>query len=151
MQKFKDFNDREWTIDLNIASAREIRRRMATIDSLKDVDFLDHSSMLMALNDVFFAADLLFLVCEKQANERGIDDESFGRSLRGDVLFDAVAAFVAEYVDFFPDPTIREKIRIVAEKNRELQARLYDAIAKVTDDTIEKILDDAETKSGAQF
>ena len=151
MQKFKDFNDREWTIDLNIASAREIRRRMATIDSLKDVDFLDHSSMLMALNDVFFAADLLFLVCEKQANERGIDDESFGRSLRGDVLFDAVAAFVAEYVDFFPDPTIREKIRIVAEKNRELQARLYDALAKVTDDTIEKILDDAETKSGAQF
>ena len=151
MQKFKDFNDREWTIDLNIASAREIRRRMATIDSLKDVDFLDHSSMLMALNDVFFAADLLFLVCEKQANERGIDDESFGRSLRGDVLFDAVAAFVAEDVDFFPDPTIREKIRIVAEKNRELQARLYDAIAKVTDDTIEKILDDAETKSGAQF
>ena len=148
MQIFKDFDGQEWTIDLNIATARAIRARMATVDSLKDVDFLDHAAMLLSLNDVFFVADLLFVVCEKQANERGIDSEAFGRSLRGDVLFDAIAAFTAEYIDFFPDPTIREKIRVVAEKNRETLTFLYDAIAKGATKELEKILDDAAKTYG---
>lgn len=148
MQIFKDFEGREWTIDLNIATAREIRRRMATVESLQDVDFLDHASLLLSLNDVFFAADLLFVVCESQANERGIDSEAFGRALRGDVLFDAIAAFTAEYIDFFPDPTIREKIRVVAEKNRETTSLFYDAIAKGAAKELEKILDDAARTYG---
>ena len=148
MQIFKDFEGREWTIDLNIATAREIRRRMATVESLQDVDFLDHAALLLSLNDVFFAADLLFVVCESQANERGIDSEAFGRALRGDVLFDAIAAFTAEYIDFFPDPTIREKIRVVAEKNKETLTLLFDAIAKGAAKELEKILDDAAKTYG---
>ena len=48
MQIFKDFDGQEWTIDLNIATARAIRARMATVDSLKDVDFLDHAAMLLS-------------------------------------------------------------------------------------------------------
>ena len=148
MQTFKDFDGQEWTIDLNIATARAIRRRMATVESLQDVDFLDHAALLLSLNDVFFAADLLFVVCESQANERGIDSEAFGRALRGDVLFDAIAAFTAEYIDFFPDPTIREKIRVVAEKNKETLTLLFDAIAKGAAKELEKILDDAAKTYG---
>ena len=148
MQIFQDFAGREWTIHRNIATARAIRRRMATVESLQDVDFLDHAALLLSLNDVFFAADLLFVVCESQANERGVDSEAFGRALRGDVLFDAIAAFTAEYIDFFPDPTIREKIRVVAEKNKETLTLLFDAIAKGAAKELEKILDDAAKTYG---
>ncbi len=146
MQHFKDINGDEWTIDLNIGSARKIRSRMRQIESLNEIDFLDYAALLFSLNDVFFAADLLFVVCEKEANERGIDSENFGTRLKGKVLFDAIAAFTAEYLDFFPDPTTAQKMKTLVEKNQKVQTTLCDAIVNAAEEEMTKLLDDAETQ-----
>ena len=87
MRQFVDALGREWTVDLNIGTAREIRGHMRGVETLKDVDFLDYASLVSALNDVFFAADLLFVVCRVQADERGADEPDFGRALKGTILF----------------------------------------------------------------
>ena len=124
MQIFKDAAGAEWQIDLNIQTAREIRRYMAAhADSFANVDFLDYATLLFSLNDIFFAADLLAIVCAKQREERQLDEAAFGALLRGKVLFDAIEAFTAEYLDFFPDPTTAEKMRAVVEKNKKAPAR----------------------------
>lgn len=148
MRTFKDASDREWSLDFNIATARALRAK--TREAL-DVDFMDYAALLASLNDPFFAADLLFLVCSEQAKERGIDAEEFGRGLKGRALFDAVAELTAEYLDFFPDPTTAEKMKAFVERNRDFQSRLCDAICSKTEQAIETALADAETKLGETF
>lgn len=151
MQKFIDATGQEWTIELNIETARAVRRRAKTYESLKDVDFLDYASLLLSLNDVFFAADLLYCVCEEEAKERNVDAEAFGRGLKGKHLFDAVTALTAEYLDFFPDPTTAEKMRAVVEKNRKTQEALCEAICGKTTELLDKAVADAESQLGDLF
>ena len=101
------------------------------------------------MNDPVFAADLLFLVCRDQLDAAGIDDESFGRSLKGRALFDGVTAFLAEYVDFFPEPTVAEKIATVIEKTRTAQTELANAICQTSERMIRERLEDAAKELGA--
>lgn len=148
MRTFNDALGRDWTLDLNIATARTIRQKTRTVESLKHVDFLDYAVLLTSLGDVFFAADLLFVVCEDQAAERNVSADEFGRALKGKFLFDAIAALTAEYLDFFPDPETTEKMRRLVEKLRETNALICDAVCEKTTETIDEILADAETKFG---
>lgn len=149
MQKFKDVNGREWSIELNIATIRKLRKATANVEGFEDFDILDYAGVLTRMNDPLFAADLLFLVCRDQLDAAGIDDETFGRSLKGRALFDGVTAFLAEYVDFFPEPTVAEKIATVIEKTRTAQTELADAICRTSERMIREALEDAAKELGA--
>lgn len=149
MQKFKDASGREWIIDLNIRSAREIRRKMAAdAETFDGVDFLDYATLLFSLNDPFFGADLIALVCADQASELGITPDAFGKLLRGKVLYDALEAFTAEYLDFFPDPTASAKMAEVVAKNKEARETLYEAIASEASKRIDEVVASVVTSSG---
>ncbi len=126
---FKDINGVEWAVRIDLATARKVRDRMKTVETLKDFDFLDCAAIALALEtDVFFAADLLYEVCRDEAQARGVDAAAFGAALRGRALFDAVAALTAEYLNFFPDPTTVEKARAALAKSAEARAARIDAI-----------------------
>ena len=149
MQIFKDAAGADWQIDLNIQTAREIRRYMAAhADSFANVDFLDYATLLFSLNDIFFAADLLAVICAKQREERQLDEAAFGALLRGKVLFDAVEAFTAEYLDFFPDPTTAEKMRAVVEKNKKARQTIEDAICEEVTKRLDEAVDSVAKLSG---
>ncbi|MDO5749310.1 MAG: hypothetical protein Q4Q42_06715, partial [Planctomycetia bacterium] len=127
MRTFIDAQGREWTIDLNIASLRKLRARAATVETLKNVDLLDYAGVLLSLSDPFFAADLLFETLREDADdERGISAEDFGASLRGVFLFDAIAEWTAEYLDFFPEPTAKEKAQRLVEKGAKTRELLLE-------------------------
>ena len=128
MRTFKDAQDREWTIDLNIASVRALRDRASRVESLKNVDLLDYAGVLLSVSDPFFAADLLFETVRDQAEERGVNAEDFGASLRGKILFDAIAEWSAEYLDFFPEPTAKEKAQALVEKSAKAREALFEKI-----------------------
>ena len=142
---------REWTLDFNIASVRQIRARSKTVETLKNVDFLDCAALLTSLNDVFFAADLLFVCCESQADEQGITSEDFGKALKVALLFNAITEMTAEYLDFFPDPTTVEKMKIVVEKSRATQEALANVVCAKAGDICDEILTDAAMKLGALY
>lgn len=148
MQTFTDADGRLWKIALNIASVRDIREKMRGVETLAAVDFLDYAALLTSLNDVFFAADLLFVVVSKEAEAREIDAESFGRALGGSILFDAINAFVAAYIDFFPDPTIAPKLRTIVEKGREARTALAEIITAKTEAILEETLEGVATRLG---
>ena len=143
MQRFKDAEGREWFVDLNISTARALRTNAL------GVDFLDYAGILAGVNDVFFAADLLFLVCEDQAKERGLDAEGFGRALKGRALFEGVSAFVAEYLDFFPDPSTAAKMRELVDKTAEAREELATTICKASTSILAETLADAARRLGA--
>ena len=128
MRTFADAQGREWTLDLNIASLRKLRARAATVETLKNVDLLDYAGVLLSLSDPFFSADLLFETLREDADERGISAEDFGASLRGVFLFDAIAEWTAEYLDFFPEPTAKEKAQRLVEKGAKTRELLLEKI-----------------------
>lgn len=128
MRTFLDAQGREWRIELNIASLRKLRARAAAVETLKNVDLLDYAGVLLSLSDPFFAADLLFETVREDADERGISAEDFGASLRGVFLFDAIAEWTAEYLDFFPEPTAKEKAQKLVEKGAKTRELLIEKI-----------------------
>ena len=106
------------------------------------------AALLSTLNDIFFAADLLWLICKEQAEARGIDAETFGTLLRGELLFEAVGAFTEEYLDFFPDPTVAKKMRALVGTLRDAQTALCETICGKTETFLREALEDAETAFG---
>ena len=144
MRTFKDSQDREWTIDLNIASVRALRERAARVESLKNVDLLDYAGVLLSVSDPFFAADLLFETVRDQAEERGVNAEDFGASLRGKILFDAIAEWSAEYLDFFPEPTAKEKAQKLVEKSAKAREALFEKICYAATKELDAAVANAE-------
>ena len=92
-----------------------------------------------------FAADLLWLCCRDQAEERNVSEADFGRSLGGLTLFAARNAFIDEYIDFFPDPTVQENLRTVRQQTDDLRKTAMQAFLKEANRKIEKL---KETISG---
>lgn len=148
MQTFKDANGLEWKIEFNLAEARRIRGESQGVETLREVDFLDYTALLASLADVFFAADLLFVVCKEQATARAVDEAEFGRALRGRSISDAINALTAEYLDFFPDPTVAAKLRAVVEETKRAQEAAVDLIVEETRKTIREALATAGANVG---
>ena len=96
MHKFRDGEGREWCVSLNIAQARKVK------EQLDDLNLLDAEQLQRLAGDPYTAANVLYVLCERQCRERDITDEQFGEALAGDVFEEAVAALLQELVDFFP-------------------------------------------------
>lgn len=96
MRTFKDTAGREWQVALSIGTAKRIK------DAI-DLDILDNGQAVQRIaTDPYLMGNVLFLVCEPQCKALGVTDEQFGESLAGDVIDDALTAFIEELVDFFP-------------------------------------------------
>ncbi len=94
MRKFSA-GDREWTLQMNVAQARQLKDRL-------DLDVFDVQSLQRLAGDPYTAANVLYVLCEKQAHAAEINDEQFGELLAGDSFEPAVEALLQEIVDFFP-------------------------------------------------
>ena len=103
MHSFKDKNGLEWNVEVNMATVKRVKN--ATGINIADLDNVEFMQKLK--DDLIFLIDLLYLVCKPQADERGINDEAFAGLIFGDVLEQAVSAFLESYVDFFPQGTRR--------------------------------------------
>ena len=64
------------------------------------------------------------------------------------MLYDALEAFTAEYLDFFPDPTASAKMAEVVAKNKEAREALYEAIASEASKRIDEVVASVVTSSG---
>ena len=106
MRTFKDNKGRTWEIALNVWQMKRLRDTLGidlvnvigtSADGNVRVDTIDRIA-----SDPCLLVDILWVVCERQANAEGVKDEDFGASLAGDSIEDATRAFLDELVDFFP-------------------------------------------------
>lgn len=100
MRAFKDSEGREWIIEINVAAVKRVRDLLGE-DLLQAVggDLVERLA-----DDPVLLCDVLYVLCKPKADERGVSDEDFGRSMVGDVIGNATTAFIEELVDFFPAP-----------------------------------------------
>lgn len=130
MRSFVDNAGRSWTITINVFAVKRVRGLVGVDLYTLIEDSLNPLGKL--LGDVVTFVDVLYVLCKDEADARGISDEDFGRSLSGDVLDQAMNAFLQELTDFFPDARVRTGIQKILIASRKVQAVLLDRIEEAT-------------------
>lgn len=119
MQTFTDLKGRTWVLEITSWEVRQARLRLGLV--VDDLITDRCKPLIDLLSDPIRLIDFAFLLCERQAHERGITDEDFGRAINGD-LYEVLAEAVYEALnDFFPKAT-RELLRALGRKAKAVQA-----------------------------
>ncbi len=117
MRTFQDSAGRTWTIAVSVDTVKRVR------DLLKE-DLLDIERTLpRLLLDPILLCDCVYSICKPQADAENVSDVDFARAMAGDAIAHAKAALVEELVDFFPEQSQRETLRLAIEKYGQLNQR----------------------------
>jgi len=98
MATFTDADGREWVIDIDVNALRRVKKRL----DLKLMDVIGGETLDRLADDPVLLVDMLYVLCEEQAQRDGVSDAEFGRAMRGDALDAAVSAFLEALADFCP-------------------------------------------------
>ena len=137
MRTFKDNAGRTWSVELNVHQMKRIRAHLG-ID-LVNVIALDKGGKVKVdlvdriASDPCLLVDILWVCVEEEAKAAGVTDEQFGRSLAGDSIDGATAAFLDELVDFFPGAK-RLFLKKAVELSRKYAGEMTEALGKALAD-----------------
>jgi hypothetical protein len=121
---FKDTKGREWTIAVNAFTAGDVKKRCGVdLFNLAGVDG-KFKPLTDLFGDVMMLVDVVFVLCQKQAEEASISDEEFGRSLAEDVILEARNALGNALVEGLPGKGRREVLRRLLELGKKAEDRL---------------------------
>lgn len=124
MKTFRDNAGREWLVKVHVAGIARVRDTLGVDlyglvdDGLKGLGGL--------LGDPVGLVDVIYVLCRKEAEQRGVTDEDFGEAMAGDAIEAATAAFLEALTDFFPNPRVRAGLTRLLEASRTLRGRLID-------------------------
>lgn len=127
MHSFRDCDGREWLLKVNVYQLKRVKASLGLdlVGLLAD----GFQGLGGLLNDPPALVDVLYLLCQEEADGRQVSDEAFGRAMAGDALEKAAAAFTEELVDFFPAQK-QAPLRAALGKLRQLDARAAQEAAR---------------------
>ena len=136
MKSFRDNCGRTWTIALNVWEVKRIRSILGV--DLANVITLDRDGKVQVdlvdriANDPCLLVDILWVLVESEAKERGVADVDFGSALAGDSITEATKAFLDELVDFFPGARrlfLKKAVEVSRQFGEEMTAALERTLA----------------------
>ncbi len=134
---FTDNKARVWTVELDVTTIKRVRKTLQ-VDLLATGE--KQRDLLMRLSgEPVLLANLLFVICQEQAELQKVTDEEFGRGLGGDSIAHATEAMLDALVNFTPNPRDRMRMRKVLGKMDDWMDKARDVLEKqVTNPEIEK-------------
>jgi len=136
MATFTDAAGREWVVDIDVDALRRVRKRL----DLNLMDAIGGPTLERLADDPVLLVDVLYVLCEDQADRDGVSDEEFGRAMRGDALDAAARAFLEALADFCPKRKARLIRGLVERGGKAEEAILSKAEAMLASGEIERIL-----------
>jgi len=107
MPSFRDTKDEIWQYELDISDVRRVYRLLGI-----DLIAMPVDELLAKLASPCFVIDVLYCLCDPQAEARGISDEEFGRRLAID-LDPVVTDLVEAHADFFQTLGKDQKAKLI--------------------------------------
>jgi hypothetical protein len=120
MKTFKDQGDREWVLQVNYSAKQRVQ-------ALAGVDLFDLSIFEKLGSDPGKLIEILYAICQEQADKLGLKKEQFYDAIIGDCLEAAADALTQEIINFFP------------KRRREVFQKLVATAGKVQDKALELI------------
>ncbi len=104
MRTFKDTENREWRLKIGLATARHLKEQTGgRIDCIEQgAGGHGHNLFSELAADIGLLGQVLWLLCETQAAERGISELEFADAFDLDTLGAAQNTLVEAIIDFFP-------------------------------------------------
>lgn len=122
MPAFTDTTGRTWAVDIHVQSLKRVRSLLG-VDLLTVLD--DGCQLLARLHDdPILLVDVLYAVCQPQAQAAGVCDEEFGRSMSGDALLQGTTALLESLSDFFPNARQRAVLKELLQKTQRVVDQL---------------------------
>ena len=118
MRSFKDAKGRIWDLEVTVNAVKRVRSRYG-VDLMALIDN-QFAGLVQILKDQVALCDVIYVLIEDQAKARGLTDEDFGAGMAGDALADASDVFAEAYLDFFPDREIRDTVRELLLKSKDV-------------------------------
>ena len=139
MTSFVDSAGRPWCLDINVASVKRLRARLG-VDLL--AIFTDAKVLESIYSDPVYLIDIVYVLCEKQAQVRGMHEEDFGVMFSGELIEAARKALLDDILNFIESRQDRESYRkiLTAMEERLTAARQY-AAEIINSGTIEQKMD----------
>jgi hypothetical protein len=108
MAKFTDNNGKQWQLLITVGSLAKVKADAGVNLSIVSKD----TSWLEAIyGDPAKLGEILWSLCERQAEAAGVTPEQFVDGLTGEVLGAAGDALVASVCDFFPRSAVAKAIK----------------------------------------
>jgi hypothetical protein len=117
--RFKDHFGRDWDVEINVAQIKRVKNRLGHDIGKLEGDRI--TGLLSILEDPILLCDTLFVLCEQQAKDRGINDEQFGESLQGDAILEAQEKLLEAFANFYPSQS-RPLFATLVQKLKNLRS-----------------------------
>lgn len=103
MRQFTDTAERSWNIQIGIDSCRRVKEATnGRVDILANAEGKQHDVFLVLQNDIELLVQVLFVLCQQQAEKAGISETQFAEALDMTTVERATTAFTEAIIDFFP-------------------------------------------------
>ena len=136
MKSFTDKNGESWDLDLNIGAAMRLKSRLdidienvVTFDKSNNPE--DVSLLERIAEDSILLFNVIFILCEKQVQDRKLTQEQFAERFTGDTIEAATDALLDEIVNFS-----RPAKRKVLQRLRQISKEYSDRAGKQLDQVL---------------
>lgn len=137
LSQFVDQRGRTWRLELNYSLAKRLRE--AT--SLDFVNYQDGKALLAIHDSDEKLVQVLWLLCESQAQAASVGEEEFGVGLGGDALEQAIEALEQALINF-SRPARRQAMQAIRDKAHELVAAQTDlATTKIRSPKVTQLME----------
>lgn len=114
MRTFTDTTGHVWSLSVTVRTVKQVKE---ATDVLLTELFDDDCALLARLSkDVCTLVDIIWVICQSQAEEAGVSEGEFAERLGGDALGDASEAFARAIADFFTSPEQRRGLHAMLNK-----------------------------------
>ncbi|HOD83737.1 MAG: hypothetical protein BWX88_05107 [Planctomycetes bacterium ADurb.Bin126] len=133
MKTFTDNANRTWTVSITVDSIKRVKGLLA----VNLLDAVGGDLLEKLVGDPVLLCDVVYALCKPQADQAGVGDEDFGRSMAGDAIERATTALLEDLVDFFPGQR-RKLLAKALDKMRAMEAVAFQvAEARLDDPALE--------------
>lgn len=115
MRTFTDTAGRTWTVAVTVTSLKRVK----ALTGHELLSIVGGELLKELYADPVKLCDIMFALCSKEAEEKGIDDEAFGAAMAGDALEDALKALLEDVIAFFLNPKERKALTMALAKGTE--------------------------------
>ena len=129
MREFTDKNGHKWAISVDGSHVLRCKKELGV--NLPGIFAEESKGFLELVQDFEKLYAVLWILCEKQANQLKVDPDTFASGIGGDELGAAVIALEQAVIDFFPVARQRTVLRLAGEKHRETTDQILSLVEKV--------------------
>ena len=147
MKTFTDNAGRSWTITVNVDTIKRVRGLL----NVNLLEIVEGKLIEKLVRDPVLLCDIVYAVCQPEAEAKSVTDEDFGRAMAGDAIEHATKALLEELVGFSPSPRDRANLSRVLETTWNAMDRVRDLIeARLESGELERVVERAlATASGS--